>query len=159
MYLPIYLPTYPPVFLTDWLTDWIHTYKIHAHIHIYTPHTHHTYTTRPLTYTHTPPTPQAPFDNSLAISRYDLLVDGAQLVISSVLDGSVCVPQYLLANLIPGTAHTFSVRAVNSAGQLAVPTAHCSLLTAHHPLLTAPCPLPCAHCLMLSAHCPLSTVH
>ena len=57
-----------------------------------------------------------PFDNGLAISDYELTVDGA----AQTLGGATT--QYLHMGLIPGTEHTFLVRARNSLGYGAAST-------------------------------------
>jgi len=61
-----------------------------------------------------------PFDNGDPIVGYQLLVDGSTLhYVEAPRDSASCaeqLPQFLVIELIPGTQHSYRVRAVNSFG-------------------------------------------
>ena len=54
----------------------------------------------------------APFDNTVEITQYKLMVDGMVFEV----DASSGIDQYVYSGLIPGTTHNFSVAAENSLG-------------------------------------------
>ena len=60
-----------------------------------------------------------PFANGVAITSYDLRVDG----VPGTLEASHALfPQHIFVNLIPGTVHNLSVQANNAKGALDSPT-------------------------------------